>query len=170
MIRDFSHDPWFVKIATVLHARHRFARSNPHVLTMEGFVARARLDRARRPITVPSPLSISAPQWIRTTDLRLRRPSLYPAELGALARSSCGFLARSNASGKGCDAGFFCGPINGYFAGELGPASACGAGGRPVCWPRGLTERRNRVGRRRVRARWKGARYLHRRRPRARAR
>jgi len=26
---------------------------------------------------------LSAPRWVRTTDLRLRRPSLYPAELGA---------------------------------------------------------------------------------------
>lgn len=40
-------------------------------------------------------LLLNAPEWIRTTDLPLRRRSLYPAELRALCKKNMGILSFS---------------------------------------------------------------------------
>ena len=45
-------------------------------------------------LALEPPIVVDAPGWIRTSDLRFRRPLLYPAELRALGVSS---------SLKGCD-------------------------------------------------------------------
>ena len=54
-------------------------------------------------------VSSGAPDRIRTYDLRLRRPSLYPAELGALARLRDGFLHALRDRARGAICGGFVG-------------------------------------------------------------
>ena|GEM_PF-6760007 len=48
-----------------------------------------------------APASRSAPEWIRTTDLWLRRPTLYPAELRARIRQEAGFVLAQAQEGRG---------------------------------------------------------------------
>ena len=70
------------------------ARLLKHELTsISGAAENASVPRERRKPRISEAFMVSAPERIRTSDLRFRRPTLYPAELRALVALRRGSLA-----------------------------------------------------------------------------
>ena len=70
-------------LAEALHANPVRSRMAAHLAKHLALEDEGELHRLSRVTTLLQPNSPCAPQWIRTTGLRLRRPTLYPAELVA---------------------------------------------------------------------------------------